>query len=209
MSETLDLLLLVPGNDDREAVTGILERRESLGVRPIAFRTIVHPNRDPGCFKTAPAMLQAHVRTTRQAIVIFDHLGSGQESRTPEELETDLGRRLDASGWKDRAEVIVIRPELEVWIWSDSPRVDEALGWRGRRPGLRRWLKDEGLWPEDAPKPPRPQICYEKALEEANLPESSAIFAKLARTVGLDRCRDRVFLRLKEILRQWFPEARR
>ena len=71
---------------------------------------------------------------------MFDHEGSGQEDKTAVEVTSDLKTRLEQNGWKDRAEIILLEPELEAWVWSVSPHVDEVLGWKNRTPTLREWL---------------------------------------------------------------------
>ncbi len=203
----LDLIIVVAGKDDRESLDGLLSsRRKSLGIRDIRYEILVHVRRDSGCFREAPALLQTFQRRASRALVVFDHEGSGQEARPAEEVTSDLRDRLRRSGWGDRAEVIIIRPELEVWVWSDSLHVDAVLGWKGRKPPLREWLRNHGLWPRDHLKPPDPRKSLLEALREAQMQKSSALYRRLAETVSLKYCQDEGFKRLKEILRSWFPE---
>ena len=138
------------------------------------------------------------------ALVVLDHLGSGQEGRTAEEVARDLRGRLSRAGWAERADVIVIEPELESWVWSSSPHVEQVLGWEGRQPGLRNWLTERGLWPDGVAKPLDPAASLRQALRKVSLPHSAALFGKLAGTVSLERCEDRSFQRLKTTLRSWF-----
>jgi len=208
MSEdyTLHLVVLVPGKDERETLEGLLtSRRQSLGIRPLQYRLLVHPRRDPGCFIEGPDVLQPFQKRTERAVVMFDHEGSGQESKSPEEVVSDLKHRLSVSGWGDRTEVLLMQPELENWVWSDSPEVDAALGWERRRPALRPWLAEQGFWPEDQTKPPRPKEAMEAALREARRQRSSAIYRQLAEKVGLRRCEDRTFLQFRDLVQRWFP----
>ncbi len=139
------------------------------------------------------------------ALVIFDHDGSGQEERDASDLVSDLQSRLSKGGWNDRAEVIVVEPELEVWVWSESPEVERTLGWSGQSTNLRTWLASRGLWPVDKTKPPRPKEAVEKVLREVRVRRSSSIYRQLAQRVSLERCEDQSFLELKRILRSWFP----
>ncbi len=202
----IDLVALTPDKDYREALAGLLEnRRQSLGIRSIHAELLVHPRRDPGCFHEAPSVLQTYQRRASRALVLFDHEGCGQEPRSTDELETDLEQRLASSGWSDRANVIIVEPELENWVWSDSPHVEAVLGWSGRVPDLRRWLLQNSYWPARQEKPPRPKETLEKALRMAGIRRSSSIFRQLAELVGLDRCKDRKFNRLRELLAHWFP----
>lgn len=203
----LDLIALVPDKDQRETLDGLLTTRiGSLGIRKISFKILVHPRRDPGCYIEAQDILQPLVNKASYALVVFDHEGSGQEGRSANEIADDLLDRLSRSGWQNRAQVLVIEPELEIWVWSDSPQVDAALGWSGRSENLRGWLSIRGVWPDNSPKPPRPKECLLEALREVRVRRSSAIYRQLAEKVGLERCQDPAFNELKDILRSWFPK---
>ena len=131
-------------------------------------------------------------------------MGFGAEERPADEVAGDCASRLARAGWQDRAEVLVLEPELDIWMWSRSPHVDEALGWHGRNPSLRDWLEQRGLWPTQASKPPDPKRALEEALYEVRLPRSSAIYRQVAERVGFRACRDPGFLRLRQILTTWF-----
>ena len=105
----------------------------------------------------------------------------------------------------DWAEVLVIDPELEVWVWSDSPHVASSLGWTERSGDLRAWLTEQGLWPTNEAKPPDPKAAVEAVVWHVQTPRSSSIYRKLATNVSLHRCTDASFNRLLGILRTWFP----
>ena len=68
-----------------------------------------------------------------------------------ENLETEAEQRLSSSGWDDRAVAIVLDPELEIWVWSDSPEVDDVLGWRGRIPRLADGCERKDITPAARP----------------------------------------------------------
>lgn len=201
----LDLIVLLPGKDERETLDALMStRRESLGIRPIQYRLVVHPRRDPGCLNEAPEVLSSFVGRADHALVLFDHEGSGREDRDPDALAEELTHRLNLAGWQGRAAVVVLQPELESWVWSPSPAVDEAVGWARREPGLRTWLSQRGLLPADEVKPARPKEALEAALREVRIPRSSAIYRRIAETVGLRRCQDPSFRRFRQILADWF-----
>lgn len=206
MTWSMDLVVLVPGSDEREALDELLaRRRQSLGIREISFRFVKHPQRDPGCFHTGPQLLQPYQGRADHALVVLDHEGSGQERRSTEDVRADLSQRLRVSGWGDRAEVLVIEPELEIWIWSDSPEVDRALRWT--KGSLRKWMAERQIWPEGELKPSRPKESLEAALRQVSVRRSAAIYRQLAGSVGLERCTDPSFERFKSILRSWFGET--
>lgn len=127
----LDLVILVPGRDERETLDGLLtSRRASLGIRELNHDFVTAPMRDPGCFQSAQSILRPFCNRASHALVLFDHHGSGQHLRESFEVEADVRARLADNGWDDRAEVVVVEPELEAWVWTPSPVVDEVLGWR-------------------------------------------------------------------------------
>ena len=121
------------------------------------------------------------------------------------EIEIDLEGRLAKLGWGERARAVAIDPELEIWLWSDSPHVDSVLGWDASRPDLRKWMVDQGLLTAGAVKPAHPKEAMDAVLRATRGKASASIFAEAARKVGLDRCQDRSFLRFRQILRDWFP----
>jgi hypothetical protein len=137
--------------------------------------------------------------------VIFDREGCGNERESREKLEVEVEDRLRQNGWNDRARAVVIDPELESWVWSDSPEVEAALGWRGRSPELRSWLIGSGFLHEGATKPERPKEAVEAALRVVRKPRSSAIYQELAGSVSLRRCSDAAFAKLRLTLQEWFP----
>ena len=112
--------------------------------------------------------------------------------------------KLGASGWKDRVATVVIDPELEAWVWSDSPVVDRVLGWSGRIPSLRDWLRDEKFLSEDKVKPTDPKCAVNEALRMPNKQRSSAIYFELAQQVSFQRCTDTSFQTLRTTLANWF-----
>ena len=110
--------------------------------------------------------------------------------------------------------MIVIDPEIEVWVWSDSPAVARVLGWGSDFQALRKWLATRKLWASHRRKPQDPKSAMRKAMEEAGLKKkvrrSSTMFHDLATTVDFTDCRDPAFVELTGTLRAWFPpEAER
>ena len=202
-----DLAVLVPDRNMEAAVRGLLSRGRALGLRRLRFEIYVHVERDPGCFLRGHDFLRPMAGRFAHGLILLDRVGTGQERKTREELEKLVMTRLAASGWGDRAKAIVLDPELEVWVWSDSPHVDRCLGWAGRRPNLRAWLCTEGTWPEGASKPEDPKAAVEHALRRVGKPRSSAVYEGLATSVSLTNCADPAFLQFRQWLAEWFSEA--
>ncbi|MFH1266471.1 MAG: hypothetical protein ABIK89_12150 [Planctomycetota bacterium] len=189
----------------KAALSGILNRPMALGIRQVMLEVLVHPQKDPGVLLFAHDFLRPFAGKFEHAMVVFDREGCGREVEGRETLEADVEQRLATSGWADRARAIVIDPELENWVWSDSPEVDKALGWAGRSPALRPWLTEKGFFQKIESKPDRPKEAVEAALREVRVPRSSAIYRELAESVSFRRCSDPAFDKLTATLQRWFP----
>lgn len=198
-----DLVCLVADNNIKAALRGLFGRPRALGLRAIDFDIFVHFRRDSGCCHEAHEFLRPHRHGYRHGLVVFDRDWDGAPSRNALELEATVRGRLGDDGWAD---VVVIDPELEAWVWSDSPHVAEALGWRARNPPLRSWLEALSLWKAGQPKPSDPKAAVESALREVRVPRSSAIYETLAKRVSVERCTDASFKRFRERLTGWFAE---
>jgi hypothetical protein len=201
-----DLVILAADQDARFALQGILRRHQSLRIRALQPEIYVHQQHDPGVFHHAHDFLRAFSRIFHYALVILDHEGSGQEDRDRKIIQNEIQENLERNGWKDRSRALVLDPELEIWVWSDSPIVASALGWGSDMAGMVRWLQEKHFLNKNKPKPSRPKEAYLAVLKKADKAPSSSIFEELASQVGLDRCEDAAFLELKEILQQWFPQ---
>lgn len=201
-----DLVVLTADKNMKYAVEGLLNRPEALKIRPVRWSVYIHPESDPGCLLRSDTFLRSFVNRYSHAIVMFDREGSGCQSKARrEELEEEVACSLARNGWQERASAIVIDPELENWVFSDSPEVDAAIGWKSDYPSLRGWLKEKGFYKPGRAKPFPPKEALEAALRYARMPRSSYIYGRLAERVGLGRCTDRAFQKLKETLQSWFP----
>ena len=203
----LDLVCLVADKNMEATFSALLTRFQSLGIREIRAEILVHPNRDPGCFHQPEDLLVGYRGEAQQALVVLDYDWDHAAADSPESLEDRLESRLEQANLVPWAVPIVIYPELESWVWSPSPHVDDALGWRGRSPRLRDALETRGLWPSGIPKPPDPKAAVVWAAREAGLPRSSSIYRQIARRVSTRHCEDRAFRKFRNTLREWFPQG--
>ncbi|MBA2226784.1 hypothetical protein [Thermogemmata fonticola] len=116
-------------------------------------------------------------------------------------LEERVKRELQQSGWQN-AEAVILDPELEVWVFVDSPHVPQVIA-----------DGDEQLYSQKLThaeksrlnKPARPKELMEALLREKRIPRSSSLYLKLAQKVSLSNCSDPAFLKLRQILQEWFP----
>jgi len=124
--------------------------------------------------------------------------GPGHDD-TRRELQERLDR-LTTPGW---GSVVVLQPELEIWVFAGSTEVDRALGWQ---PGtLTPWLEQQGHLEPGQAKPARPKEAVEAAMDQKRQPRSSSVYRQLSQSVGFTRCNDPAFADLKATLQQWFP----
>jgi hypothetical protein len=204
----MDLIVLVADKDMRFALEGLLGRHESLRIRPIATKIMVHPRHDPGVLRECHDFLRPFLRPEENqapyALVVFDLDGCGKfESR--EVVENLVEARLAQNGWADRSAAVVIDPELEVWVWSESPYVATALRWPEGQPPLAEWLAQMGYLREGQAKPEDPKGAVEGVLKLRRVPRSASIYRDLAEHVGFHQCTDPAFVKLRSVLTRWFP----
>ena len=195
-----DLVCAVPDKNMEAALSALLERPQAIGICPLTFDIWVHPRRDPGLFREGVEFLRSVQADYQHGLLLLDATWDG----APNDLQAQLDNAIRQAGLQNWARAIVIEPELEAWVWSDSPHVEEILGWCGRKPTLREWLDQQGLWTGSRPKPQDPKRAVEAALYAVSKPRSSAIYRRLASRVSLQRCHDPAFRRLHQTLRQWF-----
>jgi hypothetical protein len=205
MNPIKDLVLLVPDKNIEFALRGLLTRSTKLNIRPLAYSILVYQERDAGCYLRGHEVLRPTLRKYSHAIVMFDRMGCGQETKSRSTLEAEVKNRLHENGWPETGEAVVIDPELEAWVWADSHVVASCIKWSNNRKPLRDWLIDKGLWDPKTAKPNDPKLALVTALRELRLPRSSEIYRSLATSLPVTSCQDAAFNRLKAILHSWFP----
>src|SRR5690606_36897061 len=129
----------------------------------IDYQLIRHPGRDAGCRRTSHELLRQLCRDITYAIVIFDRQGCGADHKARTDMESEVEKNLHISGWEQRSACIVIDPELEAWIWSQSGEVSSALGFGTHYPALHLWLIQNGHMNNEQIQPEDPKTAFEKA----------------------------------------------
>lgn len=105
---------------------------------------VAHGQNDPGLYTRANEFLQPYAGTHRHAVVIVDAEWDG--SPGAEAISQRLIEHLSNAGWPaDCGCAVVIDPELENWLWQDSPHVCTALGFDGTFSELRTTLESQGF----------------------------------------------------------------
>ena len=200
-----DLVALVADKDIEFVLRGLFSRPKALDIRSINADIQIHTQRDSGCAVHGVSFLSSLSQQYEYGLLMFDHEGSGKEDMPREDLQKALNEEFVRPPWEGRARAIVLEPELEAWVWSDSPHVDEIAGWKGRRPPLRDWLVEQGWLRAGQVKPDRPKEAFQKVLREAHKQRSPSLYRQLAEEVSLRRCQDAAFGEFKDIMRGWFP----
>ena len=200
------LFVLVADRDIEETLRAVLHRPASLGMRSVPFECQRHPNRDGGCRASAAKFLRPFRNRFSHALVVFDRRGCGSPE-TREAIEEKVESDLRRNGWKNCGKAIVIDPELERWLWSDSPAVIKGLGWNGGYADLRSWLEEMGVWDHSSAKPRKPKAALSLTLERTDRRRTARVFGKIASQVSLVRCQDPAFGKLRTIVQAWFPRA--
>ena len=201
------LVVLTADKNWMAALQGIFSRPEALGIRPIQSETFRHPRKDPGCVNDGVAFLSNFSEQYHYGLLIFDYEGCGKEQTgSPRALQDALNEQLSRSRWGDRARAVVLSPELEAWVWSNSPHVDEVIGWKNRQPALIDWLTGARLASarkksnQPGQKKPSKLLCVRCGYRA--VPRCTS---RLRKGVSLRRCQDAIFLEFTGILRNWFP----
>lgn len=198
-------MVLVADKDMEQATRQLLERPASLGISAPTYKVYTHPMRDSGCRTTSAQLLRPLTSRFRFALVMFDHEGSGREKLEREQLERQVEQQLENNGWDGRCAALVLQPELEIWVWTDSAVLDQVIGWTGRSVLVRDWLRARGFTMNASGKPDRPKEALREALREVRKPVSASLFAQLAAGAGLERCVDPGFHKFRRTLQRWFP----
>ena len=198
-----DLIVLVADRHQERTVSTLLTKRpQSLGIRevPIDLDIRRHPEHDPGVFDKAGRFLSIFARRYQHALVLIDAEWGGLSA---EKIEEKIQDDLNENGWEGRSAVIVIDPELEIWVWSTSPHVPRLLGTNWET--IKDLGNQTGYWQEGETKPSRPKELLGVVLHRTRKPRSGKLYRQLAEKVGLSRCQDDSFRRFRETLQGWFP----
>ena len=202
-AERKELIILAADLDIENAIRGLLARPSRLKVKAPSFDILRHPNRDPGCRTSAANLLRPLLDSYQHALVVFDRDGCGS-SQPREEIQAEVDQQLAKNGW-EHSKTIAVEPEIEAWIWSDSPQILQALGWRETYPELKEFLNDKGLWPIQELKPPDPKKAMRETMRATRERRSPPIFFRIAEEANVRGCRDPAFNELLQTLREWFP----
>ena len=113
-------------------------------------------NTDGGIHRRAHELLRRFIHSHQNAVVMLDKNFGG---RLPAAVvRGEILHNLLNNGWSaECVEVVVIDPELEVWLWQrGNPHIGTAFRYNSPIP-LEEFLATEGLWSSAAVKPTQPK----------------------------------------------------
>ncbi len=200
-----DLIILVADLDTENVLQGLLPKVPKVcRTRAFTYDIRRHINRDPGCVNESAEFLRPFIGQYTYALVVFDKEGSGQENKSRAVIEHQVEQTIAANGWNvEQVAVISIDPEVENWIWINSPHVAQSLEWK-ESASLFDWLTANGFLEAGAAKPGRPKEAMETVLRKSKRPRSAAIYRAIAEQVSWKRCTDPAFLKMIQVLTNWF-----
>jgi hypothetical protein len=213
-----ELIIVVPDLPIQETVKALLTKRyRTLGIKELKEKedfVIEKPlNNDSGCRIAVENGLQELQNKFAHVLVIFDKYGCGWETIPSSEIEETLEKSLIRNGWeKNQIAIVVIEPEIEIWVWGDWKKLETILGWEADRQGveLKNWLVNENLLKPEAKKPDNPEEALERVLTKIRRRKvkklESATFGELAEKINFKDCEDRAFNKLREVVYKWFRE---
>lgn len=200
-----DLIVIVADSYQEKVIEALLPRLANTDTSVFSYDIIRNPLFDSGSYNDSHELLRPSINQYSHALVIFDHEGSGVEHiKNRKETEEDVEKLLSINGWNGRNAVVVIDPELENWMWIDSPHVESAIAWEGLE-SLYIWARSSGKIAHGEVKPFRPKEALEQALRLNRTAKSSAIYKRIAARVSYRSCIDPAFLKLISVLKAWFP----
>jgi len=204
-----DLLLIVPGKDNEQALRGLIEdKRVALGIREISYEVIKdNKDNDSGVFNNAAWYARPYIGDVSKVLTVFDRHGCGKDGEDRKEIQDKVEKDLRKNGWEGCCKSIVIDPELERWIWVKSQRLAEEVGWGESICDLYRWLREERYLEEGFIKPEDPKAALDAVRRRVKRPKSPRLYRNIAAKCSFKDCADDAFDELRSTLRDWFPEV--
>lgn len=167
-----DCVFLVADKNMEATFEGFLKRDcfyHSLGCGEFLFDAsqdlkYAAADNDPGLYTRGHEILRPYQSTHKHAVVVIDAEWSGAPEAAL--IRQKMSDDIEATGWSAGSfTVIVIDPELEMWIWQKNIHVAKALG----NNSVEELMADTDAidgWPENQLKPNRPKEVLETILKK-------------------------------------------
>jgi hypothetical protein len=121
-------------------------------------------------------------------------------------VRREILNNLWRNGWSaECVEVVVIDPELEVWLWQrGNPHIARAFRYN-ESVSLEAFLEAEGFWSAAALKPTRPKEAARLLLQRYRGGAPMVVYARIIENISVSGCQDPAFNLLVAALQRWFP----
>jgi hypothetical protein len=161
-------------------------------------------NTDGGIHRRAHDLLRRYLPSHHNVIVMLDKNFGGQLPAAI--VREQILNNLLHNGWSAECfEVVVIDPELEVWLWQrGNAHVARVFRYNGSV-SLEAFLEAEGFWSAAALKPPRPKEAARLLLQRYRGGAPMVVYARIIENISVSGCQDPAFNLLAAALRRWFP----
>ena len=208
-----DCLFLLADSNMQGTLAGFLSRdlfHRSLGCGSFMFDpaedlVVAAGDNDPGLYVRGHELLRPFQRTHQHALVVIDAAWDG--SPGAETIRADMTANVRGTGWPEGSfRVVVIDPELEVWVWQQNQHVARALGFASEQSMMANH-RVAAAWPAGQNKPSQPKETLEAVLRQQRIPRSSSIYRQITERISVRGCHDLAFQQLREALQTWFREA--
>jgi len=162
-------------------------------------------NTDGGIHRRAHELLRLFQRSHQNAVVMLDQKFGGQLPAAV--IREEIRHNLLHNGWSaECVEVVVIDPELEVWLWQRrNPHIARAFRYNGAI-SLEEFLEAEGFWPSAAMKPAQPKDAAHLLLRRYRAGVPVVVYRLTIEHISVSGCQDPAFSRLVGALRRWFVD---
>ena len=202
------LFVLTADTDAKVVMQAVLQRHQSLGIRPITFDVDRHTMCDSGVVKDGPELVRRKKGKYEKVLLIWDHHGCGWERVAPEECMVKIQSRLDGVTWSNHSGTVIIVPELEEWLWHNQASLCRYLDISNT--DLEVWVeefaKKHGTTSEkiklNQPKELFEFICLSKVGRTIS-PKDFEEIAKIASLVNWQKSLS--FNAIVSLLQSWFP----
>jgi hypothetical protein len=205
------LLFLVADKNMEYAIKGFFDRDGCWGSIGCAVQScppvviVAVGQADPGIYSRADELLRPFRSGHAHVVVMVDAEWEGSPGAAL--IEKRVGEHIVSAGWSPAEGLaLVLDPEVDAWLWSDSPHSAAGMGWSSTA-DLYTALVSQGFMDGSSPKPTHPKEAAEWALRQKKKPRSSALYRHIASKVSVRRCVDPALRKLLETLCKWFPRA--
>ena len=203
----IDLLVYVPDTHIENAIQALLKHKtKALNIRDIDFKILRCPYYDPGVYKTTATQYHTFKlkhKPNKLLVLLDDSWESNPGTHIVYKTICDNIQRAGVTN-NDYC-VIIIKPEIEQWIWTHNPE-PFAKVFDTDNDGINKCAKIYNHSFGTKPKDPKEMLNNFRI--HFKQPISAKSFETFALYSSWKHCNDESFLSLVKTLQEWFPSNR-